>query len=121
MARLLADYLPDLTPDERGRLVTLAEGSPGRALLLAEEEGLKIAALVDKVLADLPNLPPVRALEVADALGRSETGFSTFMDLLRAGLAAAVRDAARGRADPEQIALRSRCVRLMPGARCGTA
>ena len=58
---------------------------PGRALLLAEEEGLKIAALVDKVLADLPDLPPVRALEVADALGRSETGFSTFMDLLRAG------------------------------------
>jgi len=40
---------------------------------------------------------------VADALGRSETGFSTFMDLLRADLAAAVRDAARGRADPEQM------------------
>ena len=62
MARLLADYLPELGADERGRLVTLAEGSPGRALLLAEEEGLKIAALVDKVLADLPDLPPSRAL-----------------------------------------------------------
>jgi DNA polymerase III subunit delta' len=103
MARLLADYLPDLGPDERGRLVTLAEGCPGRALLLAEAEGLKIAALVDQVFRDLPNLPPVRALDVADALGRSETGFSTFMDLLRADLAAAVRDAARGRADPEQM------------------
>ena len=55
------------------------------------------------MLADLPDLPPVRALDVADALGRSETGFSTFMDLLRADLAAAVRDAARGRADPEQL------------------
>ena len=103
MSRLLNDYLPDLRPDERGRLVTLAEGCPGRALLLAEEEGLKIAALVDRVFADLPNLPPMRALDVADALGRSETGFSTFMDLLRADLAAAVRDAARGRADPEQM------------------
>jgi DNA polymerase-3 subunit delta' len=102
MARLLADYLPKLAEDERGRLLTLAEGSPGRALLLADGEGLKIAALVDQVLADLPNLPPTRALEVSDALGRSETGFSTFMDLLRAGLAAAVREAARGRADPEQ-------------------
>ena len=39
-------------------------------------------------------------MRCADALGRSETGFSTFMDLLRAGLAAAVRDAVRGRADP---------------------
>ena len=103
MARLLADYLPDLTQDERGRLTTLAEGCPGRALLLAEEEGLKIAALVDQVFAAMPNLPPIRALEVADALGRSETGFSTFMDLLRADLAAAVRDAARGQADPEQM------------------
>jgi DNA polymerase-3 subunit delta' len=45
----------------------------------------------------------MRALDVADALGRSETGFSTFMDLLRADLAAAVRDAARGRADPDQM------------------
>jgi DNA polymerase III subunit delta' len=103
MACLLTDYLPELSPDERGRLVTLAEGCPGRALLLAEEEGLKIAALVEHVLAGMPNLPPVRALEVADALGRSETGFSTFMDLLRADLAAAVRDAARGLADPEQM------------------
>ena len=106
MARLLADYLPDLAPDERGRLVTLAEGSPGRALLLAEEEGLKIAALVDEVLADAARTCRRSArYDVADALGRSETGFSTFMDLLRAGLAAAVRDAARGRADPEQTRL----------------
>jgi DNA polymerase III subunit delta' len=103
MDRLLADYLPDLGPAERARLVTLAEGCPGRALLLAEEEGLKIAALVDQVFAGLPNLPPVQALDVADALGRSETGFSTFMDLLRADLAAAVRDAARGRTDPAQM------------------
>jgi DNA polymerase-3 subunit delta' len=103
MARLLDDYLPDLRGEERGRLLTLAEGSPGRALLLAEEEGLKIAALVDKVLGELPELPPVRAHDVADAIGRSDTGFSTFMDLLRADLAAAVRDAARGRADPDQL------------------
>jgi DNA polymerase III subunit delta' len=102
MAQLLSDYLPNLSDEQRGRLLTLAEGSPGRALTLAAEEGLKIAALVDGVLGDLPNLPPTRALEVSDALGRSETGFSTFMDLLRAGIAAAVREAARGRADPDQ-------------------
>ena len=47
--------------------------------------------------------------DVADMLGRSDTGFSTFMDLLRAGIAAAVRESVRGRADPEQervVALR---------------
>jgi DNA polymerase III subunit delta' len=110
MGELLAIYLPQLSADERLRLVTLAEGSPGRALKLAEAEGLKIAALVDQVLAALPDLPATRAYALADTLLRGETGFSTFMDMLRAGLAAAVREAARGRADPEQAriaALRS--------------
>jgi DNA polymerase III subunit delta' len=102
MGELLASYLPQLNPDDRGRLITLAEGSPGRAIMLAEDEGLKIATLVDKLLLDLPSVPISRGYEIADALGRSETGFSTFMDLTRAGLAAAVREAVRGRADPEQ-------------------
>ena len=109
MGRLMAEYLPALTADERDRLVTLAEGSPGRALMLAEDEGLAVATLVDKLLAALPELPPTRGYEIADALGRSETGFSTFMDLLRTGIAAAVRESVRGRADPDQerlVALR---------------
>lgn len=109
MARALAELLPDLLDDERGRMLTVAEGSPGRAILLAEQEGLTVAAMVEKVLGELPNLPLSRGYEIADALARSETGFSTFMDLLRTGLAAAVREAVRGRADEEQerlVALR---------------
>jgi DNA polymerase-3 subunit delta' len=110
MATLLGQYLPGLDVDERGRLVTLAEGSPGRAVMLAEDEGLKVALLVDRLLADLPGVPVSRGYEIADVLGRSETGFSTFMDLVRAGVAAAVRESVRGRADPEQerlVGLRS--------------
>ncbi len=110
MDRLLASYLPALSADERGLLVTVAEGSPGRALMLAEEEGLAIAGLVDEVLAALPGLNPTRAYAVADTLGRNETAFTNFMDLLRAGIASAVRDVVRGRADEEQ----SRLVALRP-------
>jgi DNA polymerase-3 subunit delta' len=109
MATLLSQYLPELQVEERGRLLALAEGSPGRALAMADEEGLAVAAMVDKVLADMPDVPVSRGYEIADALGRGETGFSTFMDLMRAGLAAAVRETVRGRADPEQqrlVALR---------------
>lgn len=102
MAEALAAYLPDMDADERIRLADLAEGSPGRALLLAEAEGLSVAKLVDGVLADLPNVPPSRGYAVADALGRSDTGFSTFMDILRAAITAATRASARGRADPDQ-------------------
>ena len=109
MGSLLERYVPQLDVEERGRLITLAEGSPGRALMLAEDEGLKIALLVDKLLGDLPAVPVSRGYEIADVLGRSETGFSTFMDLVRAGVAAAVRESVRGRADSEQerlVALR---------------
>ena len=105
MTTLLGDYLPELDATGRDRLAALAEGSPGRALLLAEDEGLAIAAMVDGVLAALPALPPMRAYEIADKLGRAETGFSTFMDLLRTALAGAVRAAARGTAGPEQARL----------------
>ena len=102
MAQALAMYLPDMDADERTRLADLADGSPGRALLLAEAEGLSVATLVDAVLADLPAISAGRGYAVADALGRSETGFSTFMDILRTAITAAIRAAARGRADPDQ-------------------
>ena len=102
MARALATYLPNMDADQRSRLADLAEGSPGRALQLADAEGLSVAKLVDGVLADLPNVAPSRGYVVADALSRSDTGFSTFMDILRSAITAATRAAARGRADPDQ-------------------
>ena len=102
MHTLMRQYLPNLTDDERGRLVTLAEGSPGRALMMAEDEGLAISTLVDNLLANMDFLPLSKGYEIADQLGRSETGFSTFMDLLRAGVSSAVRAVARGQGDPEQ-------------------
>lgn len=105
MEQLLSIYLPELGADERGRLVTVAEGSPGRALMLAEEDGLHLAKLVDEVLAELPALKPARAYTVADALVRGDTAFSNFFDLLRAGIAAAVRDVARGQGDDDQSRL----------------
>ncbi|MDE2580708.1 MAG: DNA polymerase III subunit delta' [Rhodospirillales bacterium] len=115
MAAVLAQALPEMEEADRGRLATLAEGSPGRALLLARDEGLAIAALVDEVLAGLPALAPQHAHVVADKLGRGDTGFSTFMDLLRAALAAALRETLRGRADPAQ----ERLVGLRPLAAWG--
>jgi DNA polymerase-3 subunit delta' len=106
MARLLARYLPDASEDERDRLVALAEGSPGRALLLREAQGLALAGLVDQVLAGLPEVPGA-GWDIADKLARADGGFGTFMDLLRAAIAGAVRAHARGQADPEQARLAS--------------
>jgi DNA polymerase-3 subunit delta' len=102
MARLLADYLPERSHDDRDRLITLAEGSIGRALAMADDDGIAVATLVDRLLASLPNTRPSAGHDVADALGRNETGFQLFTDHLITGIAALVRDTVRGRADPEQ-------------------
>jgi DNA polymerase-3 subunit delta' len=105
MQQVLAHYLPELPSEERAELALLAEGSPGRALLLADEEGTALSHLVSQVLGALPSIPVARAHEIADALSRGDTAFSAFMDLLRASLATAVRNAARGCANPDQVRL----------------
>ncbi len=105
MGDVLEQYLPQIDADARARLVMLAEGSVGRALDLAGGGGVAMADLVGEVLAAVPDLPVMRAHQVADRIGRDEDAFSTLMEMLRAGLAAAVRDAARGRADPDQSRL----------------
>jgi DNA polymerase-3 subunit delta' len=105
VAGLLDLYLPDIEPARRDRLAAMAEGSPGRALLLAEGNGVALADLVAKALDQLPDMTVGRAHAVADAVGRDEAAFGVFMDLLRSALASAVRDAAAGRADPDQARL----------------
>jgi len=103
-AEAMAQALAVVLPGQEAGLIDLAEGSPGRAMLLADEGGIAIAALVDGVLRDPAPLSAVRAWDLADKLGRSDTGYSTFMDLLRDRLGSAVRAAARGgqqgRGDP---------------------
>jgi DNA polymerase-3 subunit delta' len=93
VAALLETYAPDMTPPDRRNIAKLSEGSIGTALTLAEETGLAIAALVDEALAD--PIPAARAQAMADVCARAEDGFEIFFALLRAGLAAATRAAAR--------------------------
>jgi DNA polymerase-3 subunit delta' len=98
VAALLEDYAPRLSPADRGRIARLAEGSVGTALTLAEETGMAIAALVDEALAG--RLPAARAQAIADAAARAEDGFEIFFALLRGGIAAAARRAARQASAP---------------------
>jgi DNA polymerase-3 subunit delta' len=102
---LLERYAPETPAEDAARLAAMAEGSIGRALTLAAGGGVSQAKLADEVLGNVDKIDIARAHAVADALGRDEDAFSTFMDLLAAGIAAAVRDAARGRADPDQARL----------------
>lgn len=105
VAGLLARHHPDIDPERCQRLAAMAEGSPGRALVFAGVDGVALAELVAGALAALPALDVGRAHAIVDQVGRDEAAFGIFMGLLRDTVAAAVRDAARGRADPDQTRL----------------
>ena len=111
MARALTLYLPDMDEQDRASLAALAGGSPGRALALAEEGGLRLAGMVGEVLALGSAFPLQRAYQMADSL-REQAPFETFMGLLRIGIERAVLADARGTADPAQAAL----ARLRPAS-----
>ena len=99
MARALALVLPEESEGVRAGLMAISGGAPGRAALLAAEGGVAIAGLVEEMLEAAPTIPVARAYEVADRVGRHESGYETFMTLLRDRLGRSVREAARGRGD----------------------
>ena len=99
MSALLDRFLPEADPAERARLTQIADGSPGRALRLADEDGTALASLAEDALQASPRLPTARALAIADQASKTDAAFATFMDLLGEGVADRVRAAARDGAD----------------------
>mgnify|MGYP002716449231 CR=1 FL=1 len=109
MGRLLASWLPDKAEADRGALARIADGCPGRALALAEGEGLALQAAVDEVFAGMPRLDPRLLHTVADKVAgqRDPAALSLFMFLLRRTISDGSRRAARqGGAAPAWTAFR---------------
>ena len=93
---LLTQNLPDMPSDERARLIAIADGSIGRALMLAGAQGSVLAGYVSEALA-APVAPP-RAAAMAEAIAKIEDGFGIFMNLLQGAIAS------RARADARNVA-----------------
>lgn len=105
VSALLARQRPDLPETERDAIAKLADGSPGRALTLAEEDGLALYRELMKLLARLPR-PPAAALHgFGDSLARpgAEDRFRTATDLLGWWLGRLTRAGARGSGGPPVI------------------
>ncbi|QEX17249.1 DNA polymerase III subunit delta' [Hypericibacter terrae] len=99
---LLARYRPGLEPADQALLVWLAQGSIGRALALAEEEGLELYHELGEQLGRLPDLDIPAVHDFADRLARDREGdrFRTAADLLEGWMARLLRTASLGRPDP---------------------
>lgn len=113
MRAVLAVHRSDLTGSAVDRLIDLADGAPGRALMLAEEDAIGYAELAAEVLAHTSNLGLARRYSIADQVVRGEGGFTTFFDLLRRALAQSVREAARGA--PQGVAAQLAAIRSLDG------
>ena len=96
MDTLLAEWFPDLPRLDRQVLIRLAEGSPGRALQLAEGEGVELSRLAEAVLENLPTGAAAHALADRIAGRDAALAFPAFFTLLLRQLSHAVREAARG-------------------------
>lgn len=98
VVRLLMEHRPDVTAEDAPILARMADGSIGRALELADAEGLTLYREMVGLLDTLPRLDGVRLHRLADAMARGEADehYRTFTDLLMDFLARMVAGAAEG-------------------------
>lgn len=96
---VLARRSPDLNEDERQSLVRLAEGSPGRAMAMADAGGLEVYGELLAMVRDLPELDFAAVHALGDKLNRAnnEAAYRVWIDLLRLWLSRLTRAAAAGR------------------------
>jgi DNA polymerase-3 subunit delta' len=93
VSAILGQQFPDLPEAERQAIVRISHGSPGRAVKLAELNGLEVQRDLLALLSDLPKLDTRRLYQFADKLaGReAEASFSLFGELLEDFISAAVQ------------------------------
>jgi len=98
MEQTIARLLPDLDAAEQRGLAVLAEGSPGRAVMLAGQGGLKLLNGLLEMVGQLPKPDHAKLHAFGDALARdrSGAGFQLMGELFRWWLARLIRASAAG-------------------------
>jgi DNA polymerase-3 subunit delta' len=118
VAEILAAHRPALAEEDRLQLARLAEGSPGRAIALADAGSLDLYRELAGLLLPLPRLDVPALHALADRVGRfgAEATFRTAADLLSWWLARLVRAGATRRLPREIVPGERACMqRLLAG------
>ena len=97
LRQLLGSFRPELAPTEVEALAALAEGSIGRALVLAEAGGLALYRSLIEMLSQIPRLDVIRLHAFADRLARAdaEDAYRVGQELLLQLLARVTASSAR--------------------------
>ncbi len=102
VAGFLVRHRPGLG-DDAAALARLAQGSPGRALALADMGGLALYREMIALVADVHDIEALHGLAERVSRGRDGAAFHTLMELLAEWLARLVRGAAIGAAPAEVV------------------
>jgi DNA polymerase-3 subunit delta' len=95
--RVIARFLPDLDPQDRAILTRLAEGSPGRALRLAQAGGIELYGEFIARLGQAPAVDTPRLHSFADRVAQGDgESFRAFTDLVNWWLSRMIRTAGMG-------------------------
>lgn len=94
--RLLTALRPEIGEVDRERLTGLSDGSVGRALALADSDGLAVHGELMAILAGLPRLDVAAAHAFADRFARADDAWRTAVDLTVRILAGFASAGARG-------------------------
>jgi DNA polymerase-3 subunit delta' len=118
MAARLERHAPKLGAGDRATVLRLAEGSIGRALALAEGEGLAIYTKLSALLRALPqaDVPALHALGDRFAGASGEPRFRIATELLLGWLERMIRGAASGAFPAEVVAGEAAAMRKLAGA-----
>ncbi len=93
MSKALVHYMPDIDESDRKLLMDFAEGSLGRALKLAEGDGLKLAQEIENLITAASNPEFPALLSLAERVVKMPDGLAEFGEYLSSALARNVRNA----------------------------
>jgi DNA polymerase-3 subunit delta' len=96
MRSIIAYYRPNLQESDSVILQSLAEGSVGKALFLADHEGLEIYRKLCEIVSNLHRLNHFDLHHFSDSIGRQEDIFLVFGQLLEMWMAQVARQVACG-------------------------
>jgi len=101
---LLGQQCPELASDDALAIARLAEGSLGKALALAREDGLTLYRDMVGLIGGLPRLDIGALHAFGDKVMKTDENFRTLSDLFSGWLAAAASRAGRNSGAPDVVA-----------------
>ncbi len=97
MGKVLRNILPDVSEDDAEILKQIAEGSPGIAQVIYENDGLWILGELAEIIANYPNTNYQQLTKFAERVEKADNGWQVFCHIFEWAVSRTARDFAAGK------------------------